>query len=134
MAMIGFWLPSFISMAIYRKRSGKISIGWQSMLARFGIYVLLNTWIVQALLTYLLGQGGITEDYFYECHLGSWRRTGEGGITESALTSFPFFTKYVVLASLVAVILPYAEEILRKCIGVSVSFNADDGKKENEEK
>ena len=113
MAMIGFWLPSFISMAIYRKRSGKISIGWQSMLARFGIYVLLNTWIVQALLTYLLGQGGITE---------------------SALTSFPFFTKYVVLASLVAVILPYAEEILRKCIGVSVSFNAKDGKKENEEK
>ncbi len=113
MVVVGLLFPSFISMAIYRKRSGEIAIGWQSMLIRFGVYALLDTWIVQVLLTYLLGQGEIVE---------------------SALTSFPFFTKYVVIASLIAVILPYAEEILRKCIGVSVSFNVDDGKKENEEK
>lgn len=112
MIVVGLLFPSFISMAIYRKRSGETGIGWQSMLVRFGIYVLLNTWIVQALLTYLFGQGDITE---------------------SALTSFPFFTKYVVLASLIAVILPYVEEIVRKCIGVSVSFTANDGKKKNEE-
>lgn len=112
MAIIGLLFPSFISMAIYRKRSGEISNNWQSMLVRFGIYVLLDTWAVQALLTYLLGQENITE---------------------SALTSFPFFTKYVVIASIIAIILPYAEEMLRKCIGVSVSFSTDDGKKENEE-
>lgn len=102
MIIIGLFFPSFIAMAIYRKRSKGASSGWQPMIIRFGVYVLLNTWITQALITYLLGQGQVTE---------------------SALTSFPFFIKYVVIASVLAALMPYAEEALRKCIGVSIEFS-----------
>lgn len=105
MIVISLFFPSFISMAIYRKRTSKESHDGQSMIVRFGIYVLLNTWIVQVILTYLLGQGQITE---------------------SALTSFPFFTKYVIIALLCAIIMPYIEEMVKKCIGISVDLSADD--------
>lgn len=107
MIIIGLFFPSLIAMAIYRKRSKGVSSGWQPMIIRYGVYVLLNTWITQALITYLLGQGQVTE---------------------SALTSFPFFIKYVVIASACAVILPYIEEMIKKCIGVSVDFLTDDEK------
>lgn len=107
MVIIALFLPSFISMAIYRKRSNKVAHDWQAMIVRYGIYVLLNTWIAQVIITYLLGQGQVTE---------------------SALTSFPFFIKYVVIASACAVILPYIEEMIKKCIGVSVDFLTDDEK------
>lgn len=102
MIIIGLFFPSFIALAIYRKRSGGASGGWQSTIIRFGVYVLINTWITQALLTYLLGQGQIVE---------------------SALTSFPFFTKYVAIASVLASVMPYIEEAIRKGIGVSVEFS-----------
>lgn len=107
MVVVALFLPSFISMAIYRKRSNKVAHDWQAMIVRYGIYVLLNTWIAQDIITYLLGQGQITE---------------------SALTSFPFFTKYVVITSVCAVILPYIEEMIKKCMGVSVDFLTDDEK------
>lgn len=107
MTVIGLFFPAFISMAVCRRLSRKTSEGWLSSVVRFGIYVLVGTWFTQVTLTSLLGLGQVVE---------------------SALTSFPFFTKYVVIASIWAVILPIAEEMIKKYIKVSIHISSDEKK------
>ncbi len=104
MTVIGLFFPAFISMAVCRKLSKEIPRDGLSSVIRFGIYVLADTWLTQITLTSLLGLGQIME---------------------SALTSFTFFTKYVLIASAWAVILPVAEEMTRKYIRVSIHISSD---------
>lgn len=104
MTVIGLFFPSFVSVAIYMKLSKDALCRWQTLIIRYGVYVLLDTLITQIVITYLLG---ISQ------------------VMESALTSFPFFVKYVLIALIWAVVLPFVEEMLKKYIKVSIKISAD---------
>lgn len=104
MTVIGLFFPSFVSVAIYMKLSKDALCRWQTLIIRYGVYVLLDTLITQIDITYLLG---ISQ------------------VMESALTSFPFFVKYVLIALIWAVVLPFVEEMLKKYIKVSIKISAD---------
>ncbi|MDO4304540.1 MAG: hypothetical protein Q4D94_11565 [Bacillota bacterium] len=104
MTVIGLFFPSFVSMALYMKLSRDTLSRWQTLIIRYGVYVLFNTLITQIVITYLLG---ISQ------------------VEETALKSFPFFVKYVLIALIWAVVLPFMEELLKKYIKVSIKISTD---------
>lgn len=111
MIVIGLFFPSFVAVALYMKLSKDALCRWQTLIIRYGVYVLLNTLITQTVITYVLG---ISQ------------------VAESALTSFPFFVKYVLIALIWAIAMPFMEELLKKYIKVSINFTIDKEIKKNE--
>ncbi len=111
MTAIGLFFPSFVSMAFYMKLSKDAVCRWQTFIIRYGVYVLLNTLITQISITYLLGISDVTE---------------------SALKSFPFFIKYVLIALVFAVVLPFLQEMLKKYLSVSIKISTDKENRYNE--
>ena len=103
MIIKGLFFPAFISMAVYRWLVRKGSYHWQETVIRYGIYVLATTWCTQLTITYLLGVSQVSEE---------------------ALLSFPFFTKYVLIAVVWAVVLSLAGELIKKYINISIKFSA----------
>lgn len=104
MTLIGLFLPSFVSVALYMKLSKDTLCRWQMFIVRYGVYVLLNTLMTQISITYLLGISDVAE---------------------SALESFPFFVKYVLIALVWAIVVPFLEEMLKKYFNVSIKISAD---------
>lgn len=56
---------------------------------------------------------------------------GVSGVTSDALCSFPFFAKYTVIALVMAVVVPYVEEIIKKYIKVTLTVRTYDEKRED---
>lgn len=110
MEIIGLFGPALISVMV-KNRKG-VGAGWcmPEVLFQYGIYALVNVFLTACVITYGLGMSGVTGD---------------------ALTSFPFFIKYTGIASVIAVVVPYAEEIIRKYIRVTLTVRTYDEKREN---
>lgn len=111
MSIIALFFPAFISLNIRYKRKKMYDQKVAGFILKYGIYVLINTFVTQAIITFLLRMDGIEM---------------------SAFSSFPFFIKYVMIASVIAFLTPYVEEILEKSI--NVSFEIEDNSGRNEKK
>lgn len=76
-------------------------------LVEYGILVLVNVFLAEAVIVYVLG---VTE------------------VSVEAFSSFSFFIKYVVISSVIALIIPYMEEFVRKYISISYEVKKRDDK------
>lgn len=105
MRIIGLFFPAFISISIKHLRNPKHT--WQTLmvLVEYGIYVMINVLLTTAIVTYVLNVTGVTVDAF---------------------DSFPFFTKYMVIAIMAAVFVPYIEEIIKKYIEIKFKVRIND--------
>lgn len=108
MKIIGLFAPALISVWIKYLRDEKKICQMPMILIEYGIYVLVNVLVTTGIITYGLNMDGITADAF---------------------DSFPFFTKYVVIAIVAAFLTPYIEEMIKKYIQVTFSVRAHDEKK-----
>jgi membrane protease YdiL (CAAX protease family) len=107
MDLIGLFCPAMVSVLIKNRKGAEADWRMPEILFRYGIYVLVNVFLTGCIITYGLGIPGVTVD---------------------ALSSFPFFIKYMLIALVAAVMVPYAEEIIRKYIEVTVTVRAYDEK------
>lgn len=108
MEIIGLFAPAMISVWIKHNRNVEVTWGMPKILFEYGIYVWINVFMSGCIITYALGMSGVTSD---------------------ALTSFPFFTKYTVIAVAMAILVPYAEEIIRKYFKVTLTVREKNEKK-----
>ena len=110
MEVIGFFFPAVVSVMIRNRRSTES--GWRMpvILFRYGIYVLVNVLLTVCVITYGLGVSGVTAD---------------------ALNSFPFFTKYTMIALIMAILVPIVEEIVKKYIQITLTVRGYDEKGED---
>jgi len=107
MSFIALFLPACISLMIRHKRNKELKWGIPESIFEYAILVIINVLVSQCIIVYILG---IKE------------------VDISALQSFPFFTKYLVISIVIAWLMPYVEEIGRKYI--SISFSVGEGTKE----
>ncbi len=110
MSFIALFLPAGISLMIRHKRNQELKWRIPESILEYVVLVLINVLLSQCIIVYLLG--------IHEVDM-------------SAFQSFPFFTKYLVIAMLIGWLMPYVEEIGRKY--VEISFSVGD-KPEDEEK
>lgn len=110
MEMIGLLCPALVSVLIKCNKSTKFEQGVLEGLFRYGIYVLINVFLTGIVITYGLGISGVTSD---------------------ALCSFPFFIKYTAIALIMAILVPYIEEIISKYIKITLVVSAYDKKTED---
>ena len=107
MEIIGFFAPAMISMWIKHNRNADLTWSTPKIVFEYGIYAWVNVFLSGCIITYVLGMDGVRSD---------------------ALTSFPFFTKYTLIAVVMAVIVPYVEEIIRKYFKVTLTVRVKDEK------
>ena len=109
MVQLAIWGPAFISLMIRysQKRYKEI----KKMVIEYGIYSVIITLITQLIISYIFG---ISE------------------VTQEALTSFSFFTKYVFLEILIALILPLMQKLVEKYIKITFEVGIYDKTEENE--
>ena len=127
MSFIALFMPTSISLLIRNKRRGK-KADLPEMILEYAVLVVMNVFITMAVIIYVLGMGDVEAQAF---------------------NSFPFFTKYLLIACVIAWLTPYVEEILCKFIGVSFTVekretvdtskeirkvNTDEKRKEQEKK
>lgn len=93
MILIGLFLPAFVTMAIRQKRNNGCEKQWFFILLEYSQNVLFCNLIVMSVITYILKIDNVQI---------------------SAFNSFPFFTKYVILALVYSITIPYLEEFVRK--------------------
>lgn len=110
MEVIGLFFPAIVSVMIRNRRNTESGWGMPAILFRYGIYVLVNVFLTVCVITYGLGVSGVTAD---------------------ALNSFSFFTKYTVIAIIMAVLVPFAEEIIGKYIQITWTVRGYDEKRED---
>lgn len=110
MEIIGLFFPAIISVRIKHRGNTKEAWNMPKVLLEYGTYVLINAFVTTSAITYGLGLSGVLSD---------------------ALHSFSFFTKYVIIASAVAIIIPYAEEIIGKHIKVTLEVRTYDEEENN---
>lgn len=100
MSFIALFLPACVSLMIRHKRNTELKWKMPESILEYAVLVLLNVLLSQCVVVYLLG--------IHEVDM-------------SAFQSFPFFTKYMVIAMGIAWLMPYVDEIGRKYIGISFS-------------
>ena len=106
MSIIALFFPSCISMMIRHKRN--ISTNWNPIqcIIEYGVLTVIDIFLTEAIIVYILK---ISPD-------------------STAFESFPFFIKYVAIASMIASVVPYIGEIISKYIKVSFSIIENDKK------
>ncbi len=109
MVQLAIWGPAFISLMIRYKQKKCCEI--KKMIMEYGIYSVAITLIAQLLIDYGFRVSGVTQD---------------------ALMSFSFFTKYVVLEVIIAFTLPFLQKLLEKYIQISVEVGVYDRAEESE--
>ena len=110
MILLAILGPAFISVMIRYKQKKYSEL--HEVIIEYGVYALVITLFTQSFITYVLRMSGVTQD---------------------ALESFPFFTKYVVFAIIFAAILPVIQALIAKYIKVSIEVGVYDEEKESEE-
>ena len=113
MEIIALFFPAMISMKISLNRMVEKNTGILQAIIKYGLYVLADNLLTQLIITYVLGISDVTADAF---------------------NSFPFFTKYIVIASFVAMLLPFCVELVSKYIRVTIETGADGEKGRNNKK
>lgn len=103
MELIALFFPAFISMAVRHRRNKELSWNVIACLVEYAVLVVINVFLGEAVITYGL------------------RMTG---VDNTGFSSFGFFTKYLFIASVIAYIVPYVEEVVKKY--VSISFSVGD--------
>ena len=107
MQIIGLFFPALITILIRHAREREQIWEMSVTLIRYGIYVLCNVLITTVIITYGLNISGVTADAF---------------------ESFPFFTKYVIIAIVAAILLPYVEDMVKKYIKITFTVKVRDEK------
>lgn len=103
-------MPGMISVWIKHRRNNQCVWNTFKVLFEYGLYVLINVFLTECTITYALGMSGVTSD---------------------ALNSFSFFTKYILIAVIMAVMVPYVEEIVKKYFQVTLVVRTNDEKRES---
>lgn len=98
MRYIALFFPAVISVGIKYKRGDNKQWTWFDYVWAYAVSVICNVLFTESVISYALRLGGVTIEAF---------------------DSFPFFTKYLFIATVLAVIAPYISEIVRKNIAVS---------------
>lgn len=104
MSFIALFMPASISMLI-RHRRKKEDYSFPKSLMEYAVLVMSNVLLSQIVVVYLLR---ITE------------------VDMTAFRSFPFFTKYMFIAIIIAWLTPYIEEIFCKYVGISFTVEKRD--------
>lgn len=104
MRIIALYLPALITVAIRYQRNSKNKWAIFDYVREYGIAVIGNTVLTQFIIQYLLNSDEV--------------------IDITAFDRFYFFTKYMIIACVIAFVLPYICEVIRKY--VSVSFKVGD--------
>lgn len=107
MKFIALFFPAILSMAIdYKKNNGE-TWNWFDYLYKYTAYVICNVFFTESVVSYIFKKGSVSID---------------------ALNSFSFFTKYILAASVFALILPHFYKIVKENISVSFEIHriADD--------
>ena len=110
MEVIGLFFPAIVSVMIQNRRNTESAWRMPAILFKYGIYVLVNVLLTVCVITYGLGVSGVTAD---------------------ALNSFPFFTKYMVIALIMAILVPFVEEFIGKYIQITLTVRSYDEKRED---
>ena len=113
MRSIGLFFPALISIAIKHSRNSQLTWQIPKVLVEYGIYALVNVLVTTVIITYGLNVSDVTVD---------------------ALDSFPFFTKYTIIAIVAAVLTPYLQEMIKKYFEVTFTVRKKDEILENHEK
>lgn len=113
MRVIGLFSPALISIAIKHSRNSGLAWQMPTVLVEYGIYVLINVWLTTTIITYGLNVSGVTVD---------------------ALDSFAFFTKYTLIAIIIAVFISFIQEIAKKYIEVTFVVRKKDESLEDHKK
>lgn len=103
--------PAFISVMIRYKQ--KKYTETSKMVIEYGIYSYIIALLTQMIITYILRIPDVTQE---------------------ALGSFPFFTKYSIFAIAIAIVLPFLQSLIEKYIRISVEVGVYDETEEIEEK
>lgn len=109
MEFIALFFPAFISMAVRHKRNKELSCNVIACLVEYVILVIINVFLGEAAITYGLKMTGVDN---------------------TAFSSFGFFTKYLFIASVIAYITPYIEEIVKKYVSISFSVGENSDKQD----
>lgn len=113
MEMIGLLCPAMVCVLIRERKNTDEKRTVPDIFFWYGIYVLINVFLTTAIITYGLGISGVTSD---------------------ALSSFPFFIKYTVIALIMAIFVSFVEEMIRKYIRITFTVRAyDEQAKDNME-
>lgn len=113
MEMIELLCPAMVSILIRERKNKDMAQRVPEILFRYGIYVIINAFLTITIITYGIGISGVTSDAF---------------------CSFSFFIKYTIIALIMAVLVPYAEEIIGKYIRITWTVRAyDEQAKDNME-
>lgn len=113
MRIIGLFFPALISISIKHSRNPECTWQMPMLLVEYGIYVLVNVLATTMIITYGLNISDVLVDAF---------------------DSFPFFTKYTIIAIIVAVFTPYIQEIAKKYIDITFSVRKKDESMEDHKK
>ena len=107
MKLIALFGPAILSLAIKKRRMIEKKWDWFTYVKEYTVSLLSNVFLSQAVITYVLGLDGVDS---------------------TAFESFPFFTKYIVIAVACAWILPYIREVVGRYISVSFKVGENDEK------
>lgn len=107
MKLIALFGPAILSLAIKKRRMMEKKWDWFTYVREYTVSLLVNVFLAQAVITYVLGIDGVDS---------------------TAFESFPFFTKYIVIAVACAWILPYIREVISRYISISFKVGENDEK------
>lgn len=112
MTIIGLFFPALISLKIALSRNSGKTENVSQTITTYGIYVLINNWLAQVVITYILNVSDVTADAF---------------------NSFPFFIKYIVISAVISIVVPFVAELIGKYFKISIETGTGCGKDENDE-
>ncbi|MDE5865159.1 MAG: hypothetical protein K2H31_00950 [Lachnospiraceae bacterium] len=113
MSFIALFLPACISIMIRHKRNKELKWSLPESILEYAVLVMINVLISQCIVVYIF-------------------RISEVGM--SSFHSFPFFTKYLAISMIIAWVMPYLVEIVRKYFEVSFSVEKTSDHRKNMEK
>lgn len=110
MKLIALFFPAFISISIYSRRQSVKLVPNLYLFIRYGIYTMLVNWCDMSLTTYILGKDDSKLAY---------------------MENWTFFTKYLFIAVIFSLLIPYIEEAIKKYVNIRFRIEVrkqEDGK------
>lgn len=104
MRYIALFFPAILSVGILYKKSNGEHWNWFDYLYKYTGFLICNVLLTQSLISYVFNLGTVTID---------------------AYDSFPFFTKYLCIASVFAIILAHIYRIVKANVSVSLEIHKD---------
>lgn len=102
MRYIALFFPAILSVGIlYKKEEGR-NWNWFDYLYKYAVFLIGNVLLTESLISYVFKLGTVTIDAF---------------------DSFPFFTKYLFIASVLAIVSAHVYRIMKANISVSLEIH-----------